>query len=64
MDVKPGTPKQAKFNFYVRKRIQAASPGPANVNNGVGERERPTGEAVVANETEPGANGTERGEAE
>ena len=51
MDVKPGTPKQAKLNFYVQKRPQAGSPGPANVNNGVDERERPAPEAAVANET-------------
>lgn len=52
MDGQPGTPKQAKFNFYVQKKPQAASPGPANVNNGVEERERPAPEAVVATETE------------
>jgi hypothetical protein len=48
MDVKPGTPKQAKLNFYFHKRPQAALPGPANVNNGFEERE----EAAVANETD------------
>ena len=51
MDVKPGTPKQAKLNFYYfQKRPQAGSPGPApaNVNNGVEERKEP----AVANETD------------
>ncbi|HVR63283.1 MAG TPA: hypothetical protein VMU50_15375 [Polyangia bacterium] len=51
MDVKPGTPKQAKLNFYIQKKPQAASPEPANVNNGVEERERPASEAVVAGES-------------
>jgi hypothetical protein len=54
MDLKPGTPKQEKLNFYFQKKPNAASPGPANVNNGVEERERPTPETVVANETELG----------
>jgi hypothetical protein len=54
MDFKPGMPKQAKLNFYFGTKTQAASPGPANVNNGVEESGQPTPEAVVANETELG----------